>query len=323
MKRSLPPLSALRAFEAAARHGRMTLAGDELSVTPGAISRQVRLLEENLGVALFEGPKSKPRLTDAGRALAPRLAEAFDAMEAATQAAQAAQAEVLDISCLSTFLMRWLIPRLHRFTAQHPEIDVRLSAADGPIDPDRARFDAVISVEADALVSSRSVPLFPEWLGPVAAPALAQGVKTPDDLARVPLLHTATRPDAWPAWATLTGWNITRFDGPRYEHYYYTLEAASAGLGICLAPWHLVAADVASGRLIAPLGFTRSGYRYTLTLKWQPRAAVEPFRVWLAAEAAAQTLPTESVISESRGRGGAALPQPFHDVPSEQAGGGA
>ncbi|KJV10892.1 LysR family transcriptional regulator [Elstera litoralis] len=293
MKRSLPPLGALRAFEAAARHGRMILAAEELSVTPGAVSRQVRLLEEALGVALFEGPKSKPRLTDAGRALAPRLAGAFDELEAAVQAARAGQAAVLDISCLSTFLMRWLIPRLHRFTTAHPEIDVRLSAADGPVDPDRARFDGVITVEAEALLGPRFHPLFPEWLGPVAAPALADQVRTRGDLTRVPLLHTQTRPEAWPAWATLIGWRETRFDGPRYEHYYYTLEAASAGLGVCLAPWHLVAADVASGRLAAPLGFTRSGYHYGLRLKRQARAASEPFRLWLLEEAAAQPLPNE------------------------------
>ncbi len=293
MKRSLPPLGALRAFEATARHGRMVLAAEELSVTPGAISRQVRLLEDALGVALFEGPKSKPRLTDTGRALAPRLAGAFDELEAATQAARAGQAAVLDISCLSTFLMRWLIPRLHRFTAQHPAIDVRLSAADGPIDPDRARFDAVITVEAETPLGPRFHPLFPEWLGPVAAPALAEQVRTCGDLTRVPLLHTQTRPEAWPAWAALIGWTETRFDGPRYEHYYYTLEAASAGLGVCLAPWHLVAADVASGRLVAPLGFNRSGYHYGLRLKRQARAAIEPFRVWLLAEAAAQVFPAE------------------------------
>jgi DNA-binding transcriptional LysR family regulator len=293
MKRTLPPLGALRAFEAAARHGRMILAAEELSVTPGAVSRQVRLLEEDLGVALFDGPKSKPRLTDAGRALAPRLAGAFDELEAATQAARAGQAAVLDISCLSTFLMRWLIPRLHRFTSQYPGIDVRLSAADGPVDPDRARFDAVITVEAETPAAPRFHPLFPEWLGPVAAPALAAQIAGRDDLSRVPLLHTQTRPEAWPAWAARLGWAETRFDGPRYEHYYYTLEAASAGLGVCLAPWHLVAADVASGRLAAPLGFTRSGYHYGLRCKRHAQPALEPFRLWLLAEAAAQPLPNE------------------------------
>lgn len=293
MKRTLPPLGALRAFEAAARHGRMILAAEELSVTPGAVSRQVRLLEEDLGVALFDGPKSKPRLSDAGRALAPRLAGAFDELEAATQAARAGQAAVLDISCLSTFLMRWLIPRLHRFTAQYPGIDVRLSAADGPVDPDRARFDGVITVEAETPAAARFHPLFPEWLGPVAAPALAAQIARLDDLRRVPLLHTQTRPEAWPAWAARLGWAETRFDGPRYEHYYYTLEAASAGLGVCLAPWHLVAADVASGRLAAPLGFTRSGYHYGLRCKRHARPAFEPFRLWLLAEAAAQPLPKE------------------------------
>ncbi|MFY8106259.1 MAG: LysR substrate-binding domain-containing protein [Elstera sp.] len=287
MKRSLPPLSALRAFEAAARHGRMILAAEELSVTPGAVSRQVRLLEEALGVALFEGPKSKPRLTEAGRTLAPRLADAFDGIEAATRAARAVQAAVLDVSCLSTFLMRWLIPRLYRFTAQHPGIDVRLRAAEGPVNPERDRFDAVITIVPEGPLTTGEDRLFPEWLGPVGTPALSAGITRIEDLAQAPLLNTKTRPDAW------GGWTRNPPQGAWYEHYYFTLEATAAGLGLCLAPWHLVAADIASGRLVAPLGFTRSGFEYRLKTRRHAAAGLEPFRAWLRAEAAAQAMPDQ------------------------------
>lgn len=288
MKRDLPPLTALRAFEAAARHGRMTLAAEELSVTPGAISRQVRLLEETLGVPLFDGPKSKPRLTEAGRTLAPRLADAFDGIEAATQAARAVQAAVLDVSCLSTFLMRWLIPRLYRFTAQYPGIDVRLRAAEGPVDPERDRFDAVITIAPESPLETGEARLFPEWLGPVGTPALCAAITRIEDLARVPLLHTKTRPNAW------TGWTRGPPEGAWYEHYYFTLEAAGAGLGLCLAPWHLVAADIESGRLVAPLGFTRSGFEYRLKTRRHAAAGLDPFRAWLRAEAATQAMPDQS-----------------------------
>lgn len=285
MKRDLPPLNALRAFEAAARHGRMTAAADELHVTPGAVSRQVRLLEEVLGVPLFEGPKSKPRLTEAGRTLAPRLADAFDGIEAATQAVHAVKAAVLDVSCLSTFLMRWLIPRLYGFTAEHPNIDVRLRAAEGPVDPERDRFDAVITIVAEGPLGPGDTHLFPEWLGPVGTPGLCAAITRIEDLARAPLLHTKTRPDAW------AGWTSGPPEGAWYEHYYFTLEAAGAGLGLCLAPWHLVAADIGSGRLVAPLGFTRSGFEYRLKTRRHAAAGLDPFRAWLRAEAARQPSP--------------------------------
>ena len=113
MKRRLPPLNALRAFEAAGRLGRMTAAADELAVTPGAISRQVRQLEDALGVALFEGTKHSPALTDAGRLLLPAISVALDQIETAVRAVADEPGSTLDVSCFSTFTMRWLIPRLY------------------------------------------------------------------------------------------------------------------------------------------------------------------------------------------------------------------
>src|SRR5262249_29696517 len=121
MKRALP-LNALRAFEAAARHGRMTAAAAELHVTHGAVSRQVRHLEAVLGVRLFEGPKSRLTLTEAGRNLLPRLTAAFGEIEAAVDAVADRDEGPLDVSCTSTFAMRWLLPRLHRFNARHPAV---------------------------------------------------------------------------------------------------------------------------------------------------------------------------------------------------------
>ena len=126
MKRRLPPLNALRAFEAAARLGRMTAAADELSVTPGAISRQVQLLEASLGQRLFEGSKNKPQRTQTGKTLLPALSNALDSMEAAVRAVSDHASGTLDVACFSTFTVKWLIPRLFDFNALYPDIEVRL-----------------------------------------------------------------------------------------------------------------------------------------------------------------------------------------------------
>lgn len=120
MRRSLPPLHALRAFEAAARLGRMTAAAQELSVTPGAISRQVRQLEDALGVALFEGPKHQPRLTEAGAQLRPALSQAFDTLAQAVDAVRPSASGPVDVACFHSFMLKWLIPRLPDFHRQHP-----------------------------------------------------------------------------------------------------------------------------------------------------------------------------------------------------------
>ena len=146
MKRKNVPLNALRAFEAAARLGRQTGAAEELGVTHGAISRQVRQLEDYLGFPLFEGTRHNPVLTQAGKSLAPVLSDAFNGIEAAVRAITETEAGVLDVACLSTFAMRWLIPRLHHFYEAHPQTDVRLSTKDQKIDGPQRRVDLSILV---------------------------------------------------------------------------------------------------------------------------------------------------------------------------------
>ncbi|MFD4841395.1 LysR substrate-binding domain-containing protein [Achromobacter sp. NPDC058515] len=288
MKRHLPPLNALRAFEAAARLGRMTAAADELSVTPGAISRQVLQLESSMGVRLFEGPKSRPQLTNAAKALLPALSAALDQIEAAVRAVSDEDHGTLDISCFSTFTVKWLIPRLYHFNALHPDIEIRLSAAERPADIARERYDLVIAVDDAKDADSIEVrPLFPEWLGPVLAPSLAARVKLrkPADVAGKPLLHTKTRSNAWQMWSESLGRTLAPRPGPEFEHYYFTLEAAIAGLGICIAPWHLVIDDIRSGRLIAPLGFQPSGYQYVAKRLRQPNKRLDRFCAWLLLQA--------------------------------------
>ena len=302
MSHRLPPLSALRAFEAAARLGRMTAAADELSVTPGAISRQVRQLEQYLGVPLFGGSKARPTLTSAAHVLQPVLTNAFAHIADAVREVSDPSRGPLDVACFSTFTVKWLIPRLFDFQAQHPGIEVRLRTSDAGTDDGRLRGDLVITTEASA--PTRDTPttqrLFPEHLGPVLSPELAQQwpLHRPADLtdpALAPLrLHTRTRRNAWDMWGTAVGAPLPAHSpsAPEFEHYYFTLEAAVRGLGIAVAPWHLVMDDVHAGRLVAPLGFVASGYDYVLqrrTRGTQPRLDV--FCAWLQAQAATTPAP--------------------------------
>ncbi|MFD2263171.1 LysR substrate-binding domain-containing protein [Lacibacterium aquatile] len=279
----MPPLNALRAFEAAARHGRMNAAADELGVTPGAVSRQVALLEETLGITLFAGTKAKPELTDAAKALLPGLSAAFDQIAQTVQQARQAAAETLDVSCLGTFALRWLIPRLHRFQEAEPTITVRLTPTSVPVDITREGFDLAIMLDNEGRGDLMQVELFGEEIGLVTAPALAAGLKIDSILPR---LSTRTRPDAWNEWARLEGVLLPDSGEREFQHYYFTLEAAVAGLGVAIAPRHLVAEDIRAGRLAAPFGFRASGGRYVARHRRRPSPAVQRFCEWLRQEAA-------------------------------------
>lgn len=299
MKRHLPSLNALRAFEAAARLGRMTAAADELSVTPGAISRQVRQLETSLGLSLFEGSKNKPLLTRHGRALLPGLSAAFDQMESSLRAVTEQAQGTLDVYCLGSFSMRWLIPRLYRFNALHPGIEVRLSTSKPQAQPSEERYDVVIDVQAQA-VQTPTRELFAEYLGPVLAPALAATLQlgSTQDLAGLPLLRTKTRRNAWAMWCESVGMPALEATGAEFEHYYFNLEAALGGLGVCVTPWHLVADEVRAGRLLAPFGFQRSGYRYVVRSRPRHQHA-ESFCQWLLQQVEQMPLPPECSLTGS------------------------
>ncbi len=304
MSHRLPPLSALRAFEAAARLGRMTAAADELAVTPGAISRQVRQLEQHLGVALFDGTKARPTLTPAAHVLQPVLTTAFAHIADAVREVSDPGRGPLDVACFSTFTVKWLIPRLFDFQARHPGIEVRLRTTDAGTDAKRQHGDLVITAEeaTGARDTSKEQRLFPEHLGPVLSPELAQRValRQSADLADPALapmrLHTRTRRNAWAMWGAAAGATVPlptpSQAGPEFEHYYFTLEAAVRGLGIAVAPWHLVMDDVLAGRLVAPLGFVASGYDYVVRRRTSgPLPRLDVFCAWLQAQALANPVP--------------------------------
>ncbi|MCG8985311.1 LysR substrate-binding domain-containing protein [Delftia acidovorans] len=296
MTQRLPPLAALRAFEAAARLGRMTAAADELCVSPGAVSRQVRQLEQHLGLALFAGTKARPTLTAAARTLQPALTQAFQQIQEAVRSLGDAHEGPLDVACFSTFTVKWLIPRLFDFHAHHPGIEVRLRTTDTGTDAAREGCDLLITaIPTDRDSSGNSgqaiaddemaLPLFDEYLGPVMSPAMAGLVARPQDLASLPLLHTRGRRNAWDLWAASMDMAPPAAAGPVYEHYYFTLEAALRGLGAAVAPWHLVMDDVQAGRLLAPFGFTASGYRYlALRRSTAAPARLDTLCTWLQAQ---------------------------------------
>jgi LysR family transcriptional regulator, glycine cleavage system transcriptional activator len=300
-RRQLPSLNALRAFEAFGRHGRMTLAADELCVTHGAVSRQIRQLEEHLGVALTEGPRSRLRLTEAGLKLALALSPAFDQIEAAVPRPVQAGPRPLVISCLPTFAMKWLIPRLPGFQAAHPEIPVRVAESNGPFDFQDDGIDLAIRMRVlgqPAPYEAEVTPFMEHFHGPVMAPELATAPMTLERLCAMPRLLTRTFRESWSDWAY--NLNLTELPAPvseqEFDHYFYMLEAAAAGLGVAIGPWAFVQGDLASGRLVAPLGFAHG--RATIVAVTPPNGASDAallFRDWLLAEGASTPHPPEAL----------------------------
>src|SRR5512142_253946 len=218
MPRQLPPLNALRAFEAAARHLSFARAADELHVTPAAISQQIRLLEDHLGVALFLRGK-KVALSEAALAVLPAVSESFDRIEQAMlKARPSTLGNTLVITLPPAFAARWLIPRLDDFQSRHPEIDLRLDASKRPVNFQVEDVDLAIRFGAGNYPGLLSERLMPETIVPVAAPALAATIRTPEDVARCTLLED--------------DWHIENGMFPDWTTWLATLGVSSAELRI-------------------------------------------------------------------------------------------
>src|ERR1700761_3814012 len=203
-KRSQLPLTALRAFEAFARLGKMSLAADELCVTHGAVSRQVRSLEALCGVKLTQGPRNALKLPAAGERMSRSLGHIFDELEQSFREVRAAADRELHISCVGTLAMKWLIPRLSGFHARHPDLSIRVTEAYGPVDFTREPFDAAIrlaeTVSGEGLTAT---PFLENFHGPVVAPSLMADGRL--DLARTPRLYTRSHRQAWDEWSAHAG----------------------------------------------------------------------------------------------------------------------
>jgi LysR family glycine cleavage system transcriptional activator len=291
MRRRLPPLKTLPAFEIAAERLSFTDAASELHLTHGAVSRQIKALESQLGVALFRRRNRRIELTEAGMAFLPGVRQALHLLETSTaEVATSPRQGALVVSCVATFMMRWLIPRLYAFNALHQKIDVRLSASHLPVDFARDGIDVAIRVARPPWPRHvMASPFLEDRIGPVCAPALLNGRKSlrMSELRRHRLLHAETRAQSWSNWARARGATIELGNSQSFEHHYFMLEAAASGLGIGIASHPLVEHDLQSGRLVAPFGFTPSGRSYCVLHARQAasNAKVAAFRSWIVGAA--------------------------------------
>lgn len=291
--RDLPPLNALRAFEATARLQSVTRAASELHVTHGAVSRQLRLLEQALGRALFTRQGRGLTLTDTGEQLRDGAGAAFDQLRDTWAALRRGAQAPFVLGCPGSLLARWVIPRLHRLNQDLPDLLLHLSAQEEPLTPELGGLDGALLLAAPPWPNDwRVATLAPERIGPVVSPRYAgwsklQG-KAVAALLDEPVLHTASRPQAWRDWAVAAGLESPpHAPGQGFAHLYYLLEAALAGLGVAIAPAPLVADDLAAGRLLAPWGFCQTGASWVLATPQRandPRAAA--LANWLMAELA-------------------------------------
>lgn len=291
MPRPLPSLNALLAFEAAARLGSVSKAAVELHVTHGAVSRHIRSLEEELGVALFQRQGRGLALTPAGQRLRDTSTAAFAQLRDAVESLRPEASHTpFVLGCPVSLLARWMIPRLERLMAELPGLDLHLRPQEAPFDEALSGLDAaVLAGEAPWPTSWRVRPLVRERIGPVASPEFAKthlAGRSPDAVLELPLLHTQSRPRAWSSWARAVGVAPERLSMTQgYPHLYHLIEAAVAGRGLAIAPEPLVADDLASGRLIAPWGFVDSSAQWVLAAPARmPAGRSEALAHWLEAE---------------------------------------
>lgn len=249
----LPPLNAVRAFDAAARRLSFKEAGVELNVTPGAISRQIEILEEHLGVRLFDRLHRKVELTASGRLFLNEVGPALLRIANASASLSAEDEHVLRIKLPPTFAIRWFVPRLARFHALDPTISVQVTTSHDPVDFEREQIDAAIYWGVEIGRGLGGVRLFGERLVPVCSPRLLppQGTIGLDDLPRNVLLHSFRRPDDWRRWFTAAGLpDIALHRLLVFENSSLTYQGAIDGLGIALAQLAFVQDDLNTGRLV-------------------------------------------------------------------------
>jgi LysR family glycine cleavage system transcriptional activator len=307
MSRRLPPLNPLRAFEAAGRHLSLTKAARELHVTPAAVSHQVRGLEDYLGAKLFRRSGNSLLLTDAGQACLPGLSEGFDRLATAVERLVDHDARgLLQVSVAPAFASKWLIPRLERFDAAHPEIDVRISASLDLVDLGRDGFDAAIRLGRGAYPGLEVHELFPESVVPMCRPDRIEGphpLRSPADLAHQVLLHDdsldfdRSAPD-WPMWLRAAGVpDVDASRGPHFSHPDHAMQAAMDGAGVVLGWRTLAASDLDAGRLAIAFDLSlplELGFFFVSARVASKRPKLVAFREWLLSESQAAFSRTDS-----------------------------
>ena len=294
MQNSMPPLSALRAFEAAARLGSVTAAADELNVTHGAVSRQLKSLNEHFGVTLFTKAGRGIVLTPHGEKLQSGVGEAFARLkDSCTALKHDVEEAPFTLACPGSLLARWLIPRLDRLHREQPELKLQVVVSETEQPGAQTDANATLAFSEPPWPADVEVfELMPEQICAVASPQLMAHIDStkPETLFTNMLLYTASRPQAWPQWANAQGLELTQLEtalnkGQGFDHLYYLMEAAVAGLGVAIAPRLLVEDDLKSGRLIAPWGYIETPARLCLWLPTHINSRrSEPLAEWLKRE---------------------------------------
>jgi len=293
----LPPLNAVRAFEAAARHLSITLAADELNVTPGAVSRQIQSLEDFLGFPLLERGHRQISLTRRGADYFAAATKAIGILREATRrAARRSQRKQLKVRAYTTFAMRWLIPRLSGFHAAHRDVEVLIAASLDPVDFKKEDLDGAIRLGDGNWAGCKSYRLVSNILSPVGSPSLlASGpkLKKAEDLRHYTLLHSTARPDDWAHWLDAVGAadKVDARAGMTYQSSAMAYAAAIEGQGLAMAQLFLVENDLRDGKLVMPFKKTLDMGAYTyylLTPTHRPESAsMRQFRDWLLDQFAA------------------------------------
>ncbi len=316
----LPPLTALRAFEAASRRMSFAKAAEELSVTPAALSYQIKQLEEHLGLPLFRRLNRAVELTEAGRLMRPGVAEGFEAFHRAVRALDALRGERgLVVTAGPAFTAKWLAPRIFHFIERFPDVEVRIVASLRVMDFDRDGVDAAIRFGLRADAAHHSEILIRDRMTPLCAPDLAARLTTPADLAAVPLIHDdSMAPLGWaPEWGDwLAAAGVERPDwrrGLRFSNADQAIAAATEGGAVALGRVSLAEAELRQGRLVAPFDLAidpEAHFRFVCPQGAEVRPAMAAFRAWLREEIAAAPDPLPGLtvakvprLADAGGRG--------------------
>ncbi|MCF2871224.1 transcriptional regulator GcvA [Octadecabacter sp. G9-8] len=289
----LPPLTALRAFEAAARHLSFAQAAAELNVTPAALSFQIKSLETHLGEPVFHRLNRAVELTEAGRMLSPGVSDGFAALSAAWRNTQRlSDNSTLTVTAGPAFTSKWLAPRLYEFAQAHPEIELRFSASLRLIDFDRDAVDVAIRFGLGQDGDVYSEPLIREWMTPMMTPDLAEQFGSLEKLSQSPLIHDESiaffkQPTDWPAWCRAANVEFDTSSGLRFSQADHALDAAISGAGVVLGRVSLATRALEQGRLIAPFNIgllTEAQFRFICPKGTENRPHVAAFRAWVLEE---------------------------------------
>lgn len=288
----LPPLNALRAFEAAARHLSMKKAAEELHVTPAAVTHQVKALEDAIGVKLFHRKNRSLELTGPGREIQPVLHDAFAAITIALRNATWEKSSRITLNLLPSFAQKWLAPRLPRFRALHPSINLQITTSMAFVDFASEEVDAAVRIGTGSWPRLKADLLIEDEFYPVCAPHLLEGREDADDpaiLAEFPLLTTIRRPDDWELWLKAAGVEgVSAHRQITHDNSALALEMAAHGLGFAMTRGVFATNDLESGRLIEPFQTrVRSGlgYYFVVPEAFASRPEIRIVRDWLIAEA--------------------------------------